>query len=49
MFNPRDENRFLEHLVAVKLLQYILANEVSFVSVDNAPSGRPNIKVNTKY
>ena len=28
---------------------YTMANEVSIDSVDNAPSGRPNIKVNTKY
>ena len=28
---------------------YTMANEVSIDSVDNAPSGRPNIKVKTKY
>ena len=28
---------------------YIMANEVSIDSVDNAPFGRPNIKVKTKY
>ena len=38
--------RYLVHLVAVL---YTMANEVSIDSVDNAPSGRPNIKVKTKY
>ena len=28
---------------------FIVANEVSIDSLDNAPSGRPNIKVKTKY
>ena len=28
---------------------YTMTNEVSIDSVDNAPSGRPNIKVKTKY